>query len=142
MATPYSQSLSVSSPCHVCGGRICKNVQTTGVACDPSRASLSSTTSYQTGSQQSSNGNTIPSTYLDLLDSKIAEYKHAAETSTSRGRTTNIETSADCVTRTAFTRNLGPYIQDSRNDSSGNPSSAGSLMMSRFLNDPTEPDSV
>lgn len=97
-------------------------------------------------SQPSSSGNSIPSTYLDLLDSKIAEYEHAAERSDSTGQSSNIDSGADKSARTTQSNNFSLYIHDSlRGGSSRNkrsPQESDSVVMNRFLNDPTESDGV
>lgn len=142
MANKNPQSFSFSS-CQLCGRRVSQGTRLTKAACDPCRASISSTSSQRPGSQPSSSGNSIPSTYLDLLDSKIAEYEHAAERSTLNSRSTNIDSGVDKSTKAAPSNSLSPYTQDPRRGSSRNKTSPpGSVVMNRFLNDTTEPDIV
>lgn len=142
MANKTSQTSASPSTCELCGKRLPQSTRPVRMACDICRTSPSSTMSRRPGSQPSSSGNSIPSTYLDLLDSKIAEYENAAERSSSNSRSINTDGGTDKATRTTQSSNLNPYIQDTRRGSFRKASPPGSVVMNRFLNDTTEADGV
>lgn len=143
MANNTTQAVS-SRPrgCDYCGRRLLQNPRTGRLSCDTCRTSPTTMTQQRPGSQPSSTDTSIPSTYLDLLDSKIAEYEHAAERSDSNARSTNTAKS----TNTTQSSNYSPYIQDGLRKSSPkngrSQQKSTSVVMARFLNDPTEPDVV
>lgn len=143
MANNTTQAVS-SRPraCEYCGRRLSQNPRTGRLACDMCRTCPPNTASQQRpDSQPSSIDTSIPSTYLDLLDSKIAEYEHAAERSNSNNPSINTAKSSKATQSSSYS----PYIQDGvRKASSNNRSQqkSPSVVMTRFLNDPTEPDGV
>lgn len=105
-----------------------------------SQASRPSSNSRRT--TQSAEDRSIPSSYLQLLDSRIADLEHAAEALRSKPDGT------DRVARPGSSKQVGvtPYLTDaihSRSQrTSPRQSQASSLVMERFLNDAHEPDGV
>lgn len=144
MANNTTQTASSRSrTCEYCGRRLPQSHRTGRLACDTCRTSPTSTVSQQRpDSQPSSIDTSIPSTYLDLLDSKIAEYEHAAERSGSNNPSVNTGKSS----KATQSSNYSPYVQDAvrKSPSKNNRSQqkSPSVVMTRFLNDPTEPDGV
>lgn len=143
MANNITQAASSRSrTCEYCGRRLLQHPRTGRLSCDTCRTSPTTMTQQRPGSQPSSTDTSIPSTYLDLLDSKIAEYEHAAERSDSNAQSTNTGKS----TKTTQSSSYSPYIQDGLRKSSPknnrSPQKSTSVVMTRFLNDPTEPDGV
>lgn len=143
MANNTTQAVSSRArTCEYCGRRLLQNPRTGRLSCDTCRTSPTIMTQQRPGSQPSSTDTSIPSTYLDLLDSKIAEYEHAAERSNSNGQSTNTSIS----TKPKQSSTYSPYIQDSlpksSPKSSRSPPKSTSVVMARFLNDPIEPDGV
>jgi len=97
---------------------------------------------------QSDNNNSIPSAYLQLLDSRIADLESAAEASRSSDQSTTNATSTDRLARLGSVKpvTITPYMTDATRSrtsrASSRPSQASSVVMERFLNDPSEPDEV
>jgi len=97
---------------------------------------------------QSGNNNAIPSAYLQLLDSRIADLESAAEASRSSDQSATNATGTDRPARPGSTKSVTvtPYMTDATrwrtSRTSSRQSQASSVVMERFLNDPSEPDAV
>jgi len=121
---------------------ICQECQRTA-ASQASRANPS-----RQPTSQSTADSSIPSAYLQLLDSRIADLESAAEASRSSDQSA---TNATGVDRSARSRSLKPvsvtqYMTDAAGSrsqtASPRQSQRSSIVMERFLNDPSEPDIV
>lgn len=92
---------------------------------------------------KSPSNNSIPSEYLQLLDSRIADLETAAEASRSSDQSTARTSATNRLNRLPQTP---PYTMDSsRPRNQGNSprqTQADSIVMQRFLHDSREPDGV
>lgn len=93
-------------------------------------------------SVKSPNNSSIPSEYLQLLDSRIADLETAAEASRSSDQSPARTNASNRLNRLPQTP---PYTMDSRPRNLGNSprqTQADSVVMQRFLHDSREPDGV
>jgi len=109
----------------------------------PTRPSLNS---RQTS--HSADNVSIPSAYLQLLDSRIADLEHAAEASRPSDQSMPTADGTDKPARPGSlrARSITPYMNDATRSkdqkTSPRQSKASSVIMERFLSDASEPEVV
>ncbi len=97
---------------------------------------------------QSADKDSIPSEYLQLLDSRIADLEHAAEASRCSGQSAADAEGTDRLARPSSFKPviITPYMTHSTRSSDQRTSprqpQASSIVMERFLADKAEPDGV
>jgi len=97
---------------------------------------------------QSEDTVSIPSAYLQLLDSRIADLEHAAEASRSSDQSATAANDTVQLARPGSLRalNITPYMTDATRSkdqkTSPRQSKASSVIMERFLSDASEPEVV